>query len=95
MSSGSCGRFVRRSLLDVVCSGRLLRVIVASRGTLGGRLRASRQEAGLTQAELARKARTSRIYLSFLETGRRASPSLGVLRRLARALGVTLAELVE
>jgi len=47
-------------------------------------LRARRQ---LTQAELAKRAGLSWIYIAKLEAGDRLSPSLPVLERIARALG--------
>ncbi len=59
------------------------------------RLRAWRRERGLSQAELAKKAGVTALYLSQLETGLREDPSLPVLRRLAKALGVSAEELLE
>jgi len=50
-------------------------------------LRARRQ---LTQAELAKRAGLSWIYIAKLEAGDRLSPSLPVLERIARALGARL-----
>ena len=49
----------------------------------------------MTQAELAKKARVTQLYISQLETGLRDNPSLPVLRRLAKALGVSAGELLE
>ena len=49
---------------------------------------------GMTQAALARKARVTQGYIAQLETGLRKNPSLPVLRRLAKALGVPVAELL-
>lgn len=60
---------------------------------LGARLRACREERGLALAEVARQARVSRRYLTEAEAGR-ANPSVGVLHRLADALGTGLGELV-
>jgi len=54
-----------------------------------------REERGMTQAELAKKASVTEAYVSMIEAGKRKSPSLPVLRRLARALGKTIAELLE
>jgi transcriptional regulator with XRE-family HTH domain len=59
------------------------------------RLRMWRRERGLTQEELAKKVRVTRFYISQLETGLRDNPSLPVLRRLAKALGVSMGELLE
>jgi len=50
-------------------------------------LRARRQ---LTQAELAKRAGLSWIYIAKLEAGDRLSPSLPALERIARALGARL-----
>ncbi len=62
---------------------------------LGPMLRELRQERNLTQEELAKKAKTTRSHLSLLEAGHRKNPSLDVLKRLAKALGVPVAKLLE
>lgn len=49
----------------------------------------------LTQVQLAKKAKIPRGYLAKLETGYAKNPSLDVLKRLARALGVAVTELLE
>ena len=49
---------------------------------------------GLTQMDLAKKAKVSQAYIASLETGTRTNPSLTILKRLAKALGVSLAELL-
>jgi XRE family transcriptional regulator of biofilm formation len=49
----------------------------------------------LTLEELADKARVSKPYLSMIERGRRKSPSLPVLRRIARALKVPVSDLLR
>lgn len=61
---------------------------------LGGRLRRQRQALQLTLAEVAGRADVSAGYLSTIETGA-AVPSLPVLARLARAVGLTLAEVLR
>lgn len=53
-----------------------------------GRLRAGRERAGLSQAELAEKAGFQPSAISHFETGRRA-PSFDNLRALADALSVS------
>ena len=58
-------------------------------------LRQLRTQKHLTQEELAKKARITRSHLSLLEAGHRKNPSLDVLKRLARALGVPVGELLE
>jgi XRE family aerobic/anaerobic benzoate catabolism transcriptional regulator len=60
---------------------------------LGARLRALREERGVSLAELARSAGVSRRYLTEAEAGR-ANTSVLVLARLAEALGVSLAQLL-
>ena len=49
----------------------------------------------MAQAELARKAELTESYVSQLLKGKRKNPSLAVLKRLARALGVPVTELLE
>lgn len=51
--------------------------------------------ADMSQAELARKADLTEAYVSQLLNGKRKNPSLAVLKRIAKALGVTVTELVE
>ena len=58
------------------------------------RLKKLREARGLTQKALAAKAKISRPYLARLETGRH-DPHLSRLRKLARALGVKVSELVD
>lgn len=61
---------------------------------LGERIRRRRKELGLTAKALARAAGLSASYLSQLEHGKHAQPSLDVLGALARALETTLDELL-
>ena len=61
---------------------------------MGQRIRRLREEQGLSQAALAAKAKITREYVNKLEAGR-YDPTLGVVQRLAKALGVSLAELVK
>ena len=61
---------------------------------LAGNLKACRARRHLTQAALAAKAKISRGYLARLELGRQ-DPTLSVLRRLAKALNVSVARLVR
>jgi transcriptional regulator with XRE-family HTH domain len=58
-------------------------------------LKRLRERRKLTQLELARRARVPQGYISALESGEKTNPGLDVLRRLARALGVPVAELLE
>lgn len=55
---------------------------------LGPRIAASRREAGLSQAELARRLQISASAMGMYEQGRR-EPSMEILVALARELGVT------
>jgi transcriptional regulator with XRE-family HTH domain len=61
--------------------------------SLAMRLKRLRAERGMTQEQLARKARVSLGYVARLEIGRH-DPKLSTLRRLARALGVPVTELL-
>jgi transcriptional regulator with XRE-family HTH domain len=54
-----------------------------------------RETRGLTQADLAKRAKVTRPYITMLESGARKAPSLPMLKRLARALGVPVTELLE
>jgi transcriptional regulator with XRE-family HTH domain len=54
-----------------------------------------RRERGMTQEELAKKAKVTKFYISQLEIGIRDNPSLPVLQRLAKALGVSAGELLD
>jgi transcriptional regulator with XRE-family HTH domain len=54
-----------------------------------------RTERDLTQRDLARRAKVTEAYVSQLESGSRLNPSLPVLKRLAKALGVPVTALLE
>ncbi len=58
--------------------------------TLSAQIRQLRTRRGVTQADLARRAGLSWIYIAKLEAGDRVSPSLRALERIARALGARL-----
>ena len=60
---------------------------------LGKELRKARLAAGLTQEELAFKADVSRNYVSLLELGEK-SPTVHVLLRICKALGVKASKLI-
>lgn len=60
---------------------------------LGHELRKARLRVGLTQEELAFKARVSREYVSQLERDRK-SPTVHVFLRLCRAMGASASELI-
>lgn len=63
---------------------------MASPHRLAKQIRQLRLERALTQAELAKRANLSWIYVAKLEGGDRLSPSLPALDRIARALGAKL-----
>jgi transcriptional regulator with XRE-family HTH domain len=47
-----------------------------------------------TQEALARRAKVSRSYLAAIEAGHKKNPSLVILQKIAKALGVPAAELL-
>jgi transcriptional regulator with XRE-family HTH domain len=66
---------------------------------LGMRIKTIRQEKGLTQVELAKRAKMSPIYLAQIEGSAKnppiRTPSFAMLEKLAKALKVTVGTLVE
>jgi transcriptional regulator with XRE-family HTH domain len=54
-----------------------------------------RTELGLSQRALAQRIGVSDAYITQLETREHINPSFHVLKKLAKALNVTVAELVE
>jgi len=56
-------------------------------------LRDARQDAGLTQEDLADRAEVSVRFISFLETGKR-QPSLSALAAVSKGLGQPISALV-
>ena len=63
-------------------------------GSGGARLRAWRTKAGLSLAKLAELSGLSKTYLLRLENDESSNPSLEVLRRIADALDITVADIV-
>jgi transcriptional regulator with XRE-family HTH domain len=61
------------------------------RPALGARIKELRKRLGISQEELASRAGMHWTYLSDLERGRQ-TPTLDMLNRVARGLGVTLAK---
>jgi transcriptional regulator with XRE-family HTH domain len=59
----------------------------------GRRLKSIREAANLTQERVAERARSDAKYLSALENGR-SSPTLDTIIALAKALNVSVSELV-
>ncbi|MBD3754700.1 MAG: helix-turn-helix transcriptional regulator [Gammaproteobacteria bacterium] len=64
------------------------------RKKFGKQLRALREERGWSQEEFADRSGLHRTYVSAVERGVR-NPTLSVLERLAKALGIKLSELLE
>ena len=58
------------------------------------RIKALREGTGMTQVALAKRARITQPYLAQLEGGKRTG-TVAVLKRLAKVLGVSIADLVE
>jgi ribosome-binding protein aMBF1 (putative translation factor) len=65
------------------------------RENLGRALREARERAGLTQAAVARAARTTQPVIARLEAGRGSVPTFGLLDRIARAVGLRVALTLE
>jgi transcriptional regulator with XRE-family HTH domain len=63
--------------------------------TMGSMIRRLREAHGLTQLQLAKKVGVTQSYIAQLESGRRTSPSLARLKRLAKALDVHVSALLE
>ncbi len=63
---------------------------------IGWQIKRLREARGWSQSALARKAKlSSPAHVSLLESGGRRDPSASTLRRLAKALGVTVGRLVD
>lgn len=65
------------------------------RTRLGALVKSLREAAEMNQPELAKTAKVTTAYISQLESGKKKNPSLDVLKRLAKALGVPVTELLE
>jgi transcriptional regulator with XRE-family HTH domain len=64
-------------------------------GRLSGMIKRRRTKLGLSQRALAKQVGVSDAYITQLETRQRINPSLAVLKKIAKALKATVAELVE
>jgi len=60
---------------------------------VGGLIRAKRVELGWSQEELAHQAGRHRTYISSVERGRR-NPTVTVLHAIAKAMDITVSELL-
>jgi DNA-binding XRE family transcriptional regulator len=83
-----------RAALDEEYRARLLSADDSERKTVGANIRAVRESLSLSQQELSRRSGVAQESLSRIETGRR-DPRLGTLQRLARGMGLSLAQLME
>ncbi len=63
--------------------------------TLRARVKHLRKLRHMSQAELARRSGCNRPYIVLLEQGVRNNPTLNVLRKVARGLGVSLGMLMD
>ena len=57
------------------------------------RVRYYRKLRNMTQSQLAERVGVTQAYICSLENGKRTNPSLQLLLRIARELGVTVEEL--
>lgn len=62
--------------------------------TLGERVRTARERAGLSSNELARMVGTSQPSVTRIESGETPKPNVFVVAAIAKALGVTVDELI-
>jgi transcriptional regulator with XRE-family HTH domain len=92
---------VARGLFQPLASGdrvpliKLSLVVIASPRRLSTMLKVHRTRQGLSQSDLAKREKVRQGYIAMLESGERKNPSLPVLRRLAKALGVPVTALLE
>jgi len=58
-------------------------------------IRELREAQGMTQLDLAKKAKVAQGYISSLEAGEKKNPGVQILRKLAKALDVPVGRLLE
>ncbi len=61
----------------------------------GAYLKALRQKRGLTLRQVEEQAEVSNAYLSQMEQGKRGLPRARILKKLASAYGVSVADLID
>ena len=61
---------------------------------VGRVLKSLREQRELSQRDLAKRAKVTQAYIALLDGGNKKNPSLAVLTRLAKALGVSVTELL-
>jgi transcriptional regulator with XRE-family HTH domain len=81
------------ALTPLVASANIADAMTEKR--LGAVVRRLRRQQDLTQEQLARRAGVTQGHLSQIETGARTNPGALIVKRLARALGVPVAELLQ
>jgi transcriptional regulator with XRE-family HTH domain len=62
---------------------------------IGRVLKRLREQKGLSQAALAKRSGVAQGYISEVEAGEKKNPGIETLRKIARALGVPVTELLE
>jgi transcriptional regulator with XRE-family HTH domain len=62
--------------------------------TLAERIRSLRESAGLSQEGLATQCGLTKQAVQLIEAGRRSNPQVNTVSALAKALGVTVEELI-
>jgi len=62
---------------------------------LGTVIRKLRTKRKWTQEQLAERAGLTRSYITLMESGKRGNPSLPAVKALAKALGVSVGDLLE
>lgn len=70
------------------------REVILSPKTLDAVLKRIREAKGLSQLDSAKRAKVSQGYLSDLEARQKKNPGIETLRKIAKALGVPVAELL-
>ena len=68
--------------------------VIMSPKRLNRVIQALRESKKMSQRDLAKRANVTQGYVAQLENGLKKNPSLPVLRRLAKALGVPVTELL-
>lgn len=71
-----------------------MRPISSTHKKFGKRIKRLRKERGMTQEDLAFEIGVDRSYMGFIERGER-NPTLGILAKIAKALKVSLSELLQ
>ena len=62
---------------------------------IGKKIKRLREKHGWTQEQLAKKAGLQRVSIGKIEVGMRKNPDLSTRKKLARALGVPITELLD